>query len=308
MSTATVVAPRPNLSRLIAGYVEFTKPRIVMLVLVTGAPALLIAARGLPGARVALAGLIGTALAAMSAACFNHYYDRDIDALMRRTASRPLPSGLIPPSHAVILGFTLGIAALAILAAFTNLLAAGLGLASIFYYAVVYTVWLKRRTPQNIVIGGAAGASAPMIAWAAVTGEVSLAAVLLSSIVFLWTPPHFWALSLYRSDDYARAGIPMLPVTHGEAETRRQIVLYSWILVPGTLALWPLGLIGPVYLIPAVLLGVEFLRRAHRLHASGSIPDAVGLFRYSILYLLLLYLALTADAIVRYVVPGSAAG
>ena len=308
MSTATVVAPRPNLSRLMAGYVEFTKPRIVMLVLVTGVPALLIAARGMPGAGVAIAGLTGTALAAMSAACFNHYYDRDIDGLMRRTASRPLPSGLIPASHAMILGIALGIAALAILARFTNLLAAALGLASIFYYAVVYTVWLKRRTPQNIVIGGAAGASAPMIAWAAVTGEVSLAAVLLSSIVFLWTPPHFWALALYRSDDYARAGIPMLPVTHGEAETRRQIVLYSWILVPATLALWPLGLVGPVYLIPAVLLGAEFLRRVHRLHGSGSIPDAVGTFRYSIVYLLLLYLALTADAILRYVVRGAAAG
>ena len=308
MSTASVVAPRPNLSRLIAGYVEFTKPRIVMLVLVTGAPALLIAARGIPSLRIALGGLAGTALAAMSAACFNHYYDRDIDGLMRRTASRPLPSGLIPPSHALMLGFALGIAALVILAVYTNLLAALLGLVSIFYYAVVYTVWLKRRTPQNIVIGGAAGASAPVIAWAAVTGEVSLAAVLLSSIVFLWTPPHFWALSLYRSDDYARAGIPMLPVTHGEAETRRQIVLYSWILVPATLALWPLGLVGPVYLIPAVLLGAQFLRLVHRLRGSGSIPDAVGVFRYSIAYLLLLYLALTADAIVRYVVPGSAAG
>lgn len=308
MSMATVVAPRPNLARLLAGYVEFTKPRIVMLVLVTGAPAVLIAARGMPGARVALGGLGGTALAAMSAACFNHYYDRDIDGLMRRTASRPLPSGLIPPSHALVLGFALGLAALAILARFTNPVAALLGLASIFYYAVVYTVWLKRRTPQNIVIGGAAGASAPMIAWAAVTGEVSLAAVLLSSIVFLWTPPHFWALALYRSDDYARAGIPMLPVTHGEAETRRQIVLYSWILVPATFALWPLGLVGPVYLIPAALLGAHFLRLVHRLRASGSIPDAVGVFRYSIGYLFLLYLALTADAIVRYVLPGPAAG
>jgi protoheme IX farnesyltransferase len=147
-----------------------------------------------------------------------------------------------------------------------------------------------------------------MIAWAAVTGEVGLAAILLSSIVFLWTPPHFWALSLYRSDDYARAGIPMLPVTHGEAETRRQIVFYSWILVPATLALWPLGLVGPVYLIPAVLLGVQFLRLVHKLRTSGSIPDAVGVFRYSIGYLLLLYLALTADAILRYVIPGTAAG
>ena len=308
MSTVTVVAPRPNPSRLIAGYVEFTKPRIVMLVMVTGVPALLIAARGMPATRVALAGMIGTALAAMSASCFNHYYDRDIDGLMRRTAGRPLPSGMIPPSHALILGFGLGIAALGILGWFTNLLAAALGLASIVYYAVVYTVWLKRRTPQNIVIGGAAGASAPMIAWAAVTGEVSFAAVLLSSIVFLWTPPHFWALALYRSEDYARAGIPMLPVTHGEVETRRQIVLYSWILVPVTLSLWPLGLVGPVYLIPAVLLGAEFLRRVHRLRGSGSIPDAVGVFRYSIAYLLLLYFALTADAIVRYVVPGIAAG
>jgi protoheme IX farnesyltransferase len=170
---------------------------------------------------------------------------------------------------------------------------------SIVYYAVIYTIWLKRRTPQNIVIGGGAGASAPLIAWAAVAGEVGLPAVLLASIIFLWTPPHFWALSLYRRDDYARAGIPMLPVTHGEAETRRQILAYSLVLVPVTLALWPLGVVGPAYGLPATALGAVFVWLAARLRRSAAVPHAVQLFRFSILYLFLLFVFLTLDALLR---------
>jgi protoheme IX farnesyltransferase len=170
---------------------------------------------------------------------------------------------------------------------------------SIAYYAVFYTVWLKRRTPQNIVIGGGAGASAPLIAWAAVTGEISLVAVLLAAIVFFWTPPHFWALSLYRRDDYERAGIPMLPVTHGEVETRRQIVAYTALLIPVTLSLWLLGACGLVYAVPTALLGVTFFALAERLRRRPSVPRAVALFRFSIAYLFAVFLFLTVDALTR---------
>jgi protoheme IX farnesyltransferase len=187
-----------------------------------------------------------------------------------------------------------------------RLLAVPIAVASIFYYAVVYTVWLKRRTPQNIVIGGAAGASAPLIAWAAVTGAVSVPAVLLAGIVFLWTPPHFWALALVRREDYARAGIPMLPVTHGEAETRRQIVLYTLVLVPVTLGLVPLGVAGWIYGIPAALLGAGFILGALRLARAPGPARAMRLFGFSILYLFALYTLLTVDAVVRHVAGGGA--
>jgi len=226
---------------------------------------------------------------------------------MRRTASRPLPSGVLPPSSALGLGFVLaGLAWMTLLLA-GNLLAAVIGMASIFYYAILYTVWLKRRTPQNIVIGGGAGASAPLIAWAAVTGHLDVAAWLLASIVFLWTPPHFWALALYRRDDYANAGLPMLPITHGEVETRRQIVLYTLVLVPATLALGPIGAAGLVYMAPALVLGAAFVFYAVRLMRTGSVAHAVHLFRFSILYLFLLYVLLTVDAVVRFAPrPGGA--
>jgi protoheme IX farnesyltransferase len=296
-----MVVARPSVGRLALAYLDLTKPRIVFLVILTGVPALLLAARGMPSPSVFWGTLLGTALAAGSAASFNHYFDRDIDGLMRRTASRPLPSGVLPPAHAVGLGVLLAALSWVTLTATSNVLAAAIGLISIFYYAIVYTVWLKRRTPQNIVIGGGAGASAPLIAWAAVTGGLDPAAVLMASIVFFWTPPHFWALALYRSDDYARAGIPMLPVTHGEAETRRQIVLYTLVLVPVTLALVLLGVAGPVYGVPAALLGAAFIFYALRLRRSGSVPHAVHLFRFSILYLFVLFMLLTADAVIAHV-------
>jgi protoheme IX farnesyltransferase len=279
-------------------YLELTKPRIAMLVMVTGVPALLMAGPGFPAPGLFWGTLLGTVLAAAAAASFNHYVDRDIDALMTRTRTRPLPAGVLPPAHALWLGFLLTALAWLVLMAFANLLAAVLAMASIVYYAVVYSMWLKRRTPQNIVIGGAAGASAPLIAWAAVTGSIELPAVLLATIVFFWTPPHFWALSLYRRDDYLRANLPMLPVTHGEEETRRQIALYSLALVPVTLALAPLGLAGPLYWVPALAMGAAFVYFGIALQRSAAIPHAVRLFRFSILYLFLLFMLMTADATV----------
>jgi protoheme IX farnesyltransferase len=298
------IALAPSGARRAAlAYLELTKPRITLLVGITAVPALLLAAGGMPPARVLWAALAGTLMASGSAACFNMYFDRDIDARMERTRRRPLPSGRLSPANALAIGFALAALSWATLVVFTNLLAATIGLASIFYYAVIYTVWLKRRTPQNIVIGGAAGASAPLIAWAAVTGQVSVAAVLLAGIVFLWTPPHFWALALVRREDYARAGIPMLPVTHGEAETRRQILLYTLVLVPVTLALVPLGVAGWIYGVPAALLGAAFVLGAWRLARTPSPARAMGLFGFSILYLFALYVALTIDAIARHAAP-----
>jgi len=298
------VALAPSGARRAAlAYLELTKPRITLLVGITAIPALLLAAGGMPAPRVLWAALAGTLLASGSAACFNMYFDRDIDARMERTRRRPLPSGRLSPANALAFGFALAALSWATLLVFTNLLAAAIALASIFYYAVIYTVWLKRRTPQNIVIGGAAGASAPLIAWAAVTGQVSVAAVLLAAIVFLWTPPHFWALALVRREDYARAGVPMLPVTHGEPETRRQILLYTLVLVAVTLALVPLGVAGWIYGGAAALLGAGFVRGAWRLQREPTPARAMRLFGFSILYLFALYVMLTIDAIARHVPP-----
>jgi len=290
---------RPTTRKLLLGYLELTKPRITLLVILTGVPALLMASSGTPDPARFWGTLIGIALASGSAASFNHYVDRDIDLLMRRTARRPLPSGLLPPAHALALGWGLAALASAVLLVWGNALAALIGALSIVYYAVFYSVWLKRRTPQNIVIGGGAGASAPLIAWAAMTGTLTPAAILMASIVFLWTPPHFWSLALYRREDYAHAGIPMLPVTHGEPETRRQILLYTLTLVPVTLALAPVAGAGPAYWIPAALLGLAFIAGAARLWRSAAVAHAVALFRFSILYLFALFAALTVDSLIR---------
>ena len=295
----TVVLAPVSLRRRALAYLDLTKPRIALLVMVTALPALLMAPGGFPAPVLFWGTLAGTVMAAGSAASFNHYVDRDIDALMRRTRTRPLPSGVLPPHHALALGFLLAALSWATLVACANRLAALLAMASTVYYVVVYSIWLKRRTPQNIVIGGGAGASAPLIAWAAVSGRLEVPAVLLAAIVFFWTPPHFWALSLYRRDDYLRANLPMLPVTHGEDETRRQILLYSLVLVPVTLALAPLGLAGPLYWGPAAAMGGLFIHFALRLRRTASIPHAVRLFHFSILYLFLLFVLLTADAAVR---------
>jgi protoheme IX farnesyltransferase len=278
-------------------WVELTKPRIISLVLFTGLPALLLAAGGWPAPTLLWGALAGITLSAASAASFNHYFDRDIDALMVRTRTRPLPSGALPPMAAVWLGFVLAALATVVLVTTANVLSAVIALVSIFYYAIVYTVWLKRRTPLNIVIGGGAGASAPLIAWAAVTGKVELPSILLASIIFLWTPPHFWALSLYRRDDYARAGIPMLPVTDGEEETRRQILLYTLVLVGSTIVVAPLSGLGVVYMVSAAILGALFAIGAVRLYRNPGVPAAQGLFRFSILYLFALFFMMCVDAL-----------
>jgi len=295
----TVALASVGARRRALAYLELTKPRISLLVMVTAIPALLLASRGFPDPALWFGTLAGTVMAAASAASFNHYVDRDIDALMRRTAMRPLPSGVLPPQHALVLGFALAALAWVTLVAVANVLAAAIAMASIVYYAVIYSVWLKRRTPQNIVIGGGAGAAAPLIAWAAVTGRIETPAILLAAIVFLWTPPHFWALSLYRRDDYLRARLPMLPVTHGEDETRRQILLYSLVLVPVTLAVAPVGGAGPAYWLPAAALGGVFLHHAARLWRTANVSHAVRLFRFSILYLFLLFALMAADAALR---------
>ena len=300
----SVAIPSVGAGQRLRAYVELTKPRISLLVVMTGVPALLLAARGFPGVRVFFGTLLGTVLASASAASFNMYFDRDLDARMRRTAARPLPAGMLQPASALGLGFVLAALAWLTLDWGGNLLAALIGMASIFYYAIVYTVWLKRRTPQNIVIGGAAGASAPLIAWAAVTGTIATPAVLLFAIIFLWTPPHFWALSLYRRDDYERAGLPMLPVTHGEAETRRQIMIYTLVLVAATLAVAPLAGLGPLYWAPAAVLDAAFLWGAWSLYRDHSTARAVWLFRFSIIYLFVLFVCLSADSLARFGLGG----
>ncbi len=297
-----VAVRQPGTVRVALAWLELTKPRIAALIVMTGVPALLMAAHGVPPARVFGSAVLGTALAAASGGAFNNYVDRDIDRLMRRTERRPLPAGVVGPAHALGLGFALAGLSWVVLAAWANLLAAAIAMASILYYAIVYSVWLKRRTPQNIVIGGAAGAAAPLIAWAAVTGRVELPAVVLSAIVFFWTPPHFWSLALNRRDDYLRARVPMLPVTHGEEETRRQIAVYTLALVPVTLLTVPLGVSGPLYGVAALVLGGLFVRSALRLMRSRSPSHASGLFGFSILYLFAIFALLTADAVVR--MPG----
>jgi protoheme IX farnesyltransferase len=284
-------------TRVLRAWLDLTKPRIVLLVLFTGLPALLLAGGAPAEPRVLVGAALGIALSAASAAAFNHYYDRDIDGLMVRTRLRPLPAGLLPPAAAAALGLGLAGGAWVVLTVFCHPLAAVLALASIFYYAVVYTVWLKRRTPLNIVIGGGAGATAPLIAWAAVTGRVELPAVLMAAVVFFWTPPHFWALSLYRRDDYERAGLPMLPVTHGEAVTRAQILLHTLVLVAVTLAVGPLAGLGPLYFGTAAMLGAWMALEAAQLYRAPSTRRAISLFRCSIVYLFLLFLVMTLDAL-----------
>jgi protoheme IX farnesyltransferase len=300
----SLAVARPAALRIAMAYLELTKPRIVALILMTGLPALLMAAQGIPAARAFWAAMLGTAFAAGSGSSFNNFVDRDIDRLMRRTARRPLPAGVLHPAHALGLGFALAALAWIVLAVWANLLAAGIALASIVYYAVVYSVWLKRRTPQNIVIGGGAGASAPLIAWAAVTGHVELPAVVLAAIIFFWTPPHFWALALNRREDYLRAGVPMLPVTHGEDETRRQIALYAVALVPVTLLPVLLGTVGALYGIPALAMGVGFVFQALRLLRTRSAAHASRLFGFSILYLFLIFVLMIVDLVVRALVRG----
>lgn len=278
-------------------YFELLKPRVVSLVVFTGFCGLMVAPGSIHPILAAVA-ILCIAVGAGAAGAFNMWYEADTDALMRRTASRPIPSGKIEKPEALAFAVTLGLASVVLMGLATNWVAAGLLLASIFYYTHIYTVWLKRRTPQNIVIGGGAGAFPPVIGWAAVTGDVSLLPVLLFVIIFLWTPPHFWSLSLFVKGDYERAGIPMLPVVAGEAATRLQIWLYTWVLAACSIAPWPLGLVGAVYGVTASVLGLLFLAGAYRVWRGEDMKGPKQLFAYSVLYLFVLFGALVADGVV----------
>ena len=287
----------------IRAYIALTKPRIIELLLVTTVPAMFLAARGWPRLDLVWWTLVGGSLAAGSANAINCYLDRDIDLLMARTRRRPLPANQVEPERAVVFGIVLGIVSFAVLVWFVNLISAFLALLAIAFYVVVYTMVLKRTTPQNIVIGGAAGALPPVIGWAAVTGNVGLPALVLFALVFYWTPPHFWALSLRIRKDYAAAGVPMLPVVRGVPETTRQIGLYSLLLVAISLVLWSVARMGAIYLTTAVVLGAIFLWQAYRLWRVGTSPEAstagaITLYKYSISYLTLLFLAVAVDALI----------
>jgi heme o synthase len=290
---------RPSLRDTVTAYYRLTKPRIVLLLLITTVPAMLLAAEGLPSLWLILATLAGGALAAGSANAINMYLDRDIDAIMRRTRQRPLPAHAIAPEHALRFGFVLGAIAFYFLALAVNVLAAVLALSAIAFYVFVYTMWLKRTTAQNIVIGGAAGAVPALVGWAAVTGGLAWPAIVLFAIVFVWTPPHFWALAMRFSGDYAAAGVPMLPVVRGEDETRRQILLYSLVLFATTLVLVPVGHMGPIYTGAAVLLGGSFVYRSLLVWRSADAERTRRLFSFSILYLAGLFGAVGADALVH---------
>ena len=292
----------------VRAYVALTKPRIIELLLVTTVPAMVLATREVPGIQLGHWGwltlwtLVGGTLAAGSANAINCYLDRDIDELMVRTRRRPLPAHQVDPERAVVFGLALGLVSFGVLAWFVNLLSAFLALLAIAFYVVVYTILMKRTTPQNIVIGGAAGALPPVIGWAAVTGNVGVPALLLFAIVFYWTPPHFWALSLRIRKDYAAAGVPMLPVVRGIPETTRQIGLYTILMVAISLVLWAVARMGWVYLAAAVVLGAIFLRQAYALWRQGeseeaSTAGAIRLYKYSISYLTLLFAAVAVDAL-----------
>jgi protoheme IX farnesyltransferase len=281
-------------------YVKLTKPRIIELLLITTVPSMILAERGMPSTWLIAATLIGGTLSAAGANAVNQYLDRDIDEIMTRTRRRPLPANAIRPGNAVTFGVLLGLGGFAWLWATVNLLAAAVASAAFLFYVFVYTMWLKRSSPQNIVIGGAAGAAPALVGWAAVTGRVGLPAVVLFAMVFTWTPPHFWALALRYQRDYAAAGVPMLPVVAGPATAMRYIVVYSVAVVAVSLVLWPVAHTGLVYPVCALVLGTMFVARALRLRRSGTTAAAMSLFRYSIVYLGLLFVSVGLDTLLRF--------
>jgi protoheme IX farnesyltransferase len=284
-----------RVARVVKDYYGLTKPGVMSLLLFTTFTSMMMAAGGMPSWRLALLTLLGGALASASSAAINMYFDRDIDAQMKRTKTRPIPSGRVAPNDALAFGVVLGVIAFAQLALTVNLLAAALSTAGILYYVFVYTIWLKRTTPQNIVIGGAAGSIPPLVGWAAVTNHIGLTAILLFLIIFVWTPPHFWALALLKKDEYKRVGIPMMPAVYGDDYTKRQIVLYTVVLAAMTLVLVPLHLMGIVYLASAIVLDAVFFAFAIWVVRTGS-PRSEGLmYRFSMLYLALLFVAMAID-------------
>ena len=297
-ATKPVVLPHPAESsgarRLISDYVELTKPKVQSLLLLTTVCTMEIA--GDPSVALIAVTLLGGYLSAGGAGAVNHYFDRDIDALMPRTANRPVPSGRVSPRAALVFGIVLATLSFVLLSTAVNVLAASLALTGFLGYVFVYTVWLKRRTPQNIVIGGAAGAMPPLVGWAAVTGGLTGMPIYLFAIVFLWTPPHFWALSLLMKDEYARVGVPMLPVVRGEDETRRQILLYTVLVWAVTQLPFCAGGLGTLYMVASIVLGAMFIGGAVVLHRRADRRSALRLYLFSLAYLALLFGAMVLDA------------
>jgi protoheme IX farnesyltransferase len=291
---ASRVGPAPRTRQLLADYAELTKPKVQSLLLLTTIATMYVA--GDPSPLLVFYTCLGGYLSAGGAGAVNHWFDRDIDAQMARTANRPVPSGRVAPRAALAFGCTLACLSLIELSIAVNPLAAALSFSGFLGYVFVYTVWLKRRTPQNIVIGGAAGAVPPLVGWAAVTGSVSGTAVILFFIVFFWTPPHFWALSLLMKGEYEKVNVPMLPVVRGEAETRRQILLYSVLLYAVTQLPFCAGGMGTIYLVASLTLGLGFIGGAVRLYRRADRKSALQLYLFSLAYLALLFCSMVADA------------
>ncbi len=290
---ATAGAPATSVAG-VGDFIQLMKPRVMSLVVFTGLVGLLVAPGDLHPVLAGVA-LLCIAVGAGASGAINMWYDRDIDAVMRRTKSRPIVTGRVQAEEALAFGVALALGSVMVMGLAVNYAAAALLALTIGFYVFVYTIWLKRRTPQNIVIGGAAGAFPPMIGWAAVTGDIALFPVLLFAIIFFWTPPHFWALALYRSGDYERAGVPMMPNVAGARDTQCQILLYTLVLVPVTLAPWFLGFLGPVYGAVALVLDAMFILGAVRLMRDGNDRTAMRLFGFSILYLFLLFAMVLVD-------------
>jgi len=292
-----VASPR-TVTRRVAAYFRLTKPRVIELLLVTAVPPMLLAERGFPSAALLGGVVFGGALAAGGANTINCWIERDRDQLMRRTEGRPLPRGEVVPARALVFGVALNVIAFVLLATVANLLAAVLTIGATVFYVFVYTIWLKPRTVQNIVIGGAAGAVPALVGWAAVTGEIGAPAVVLFAVVFCWTPAHFWALALKYRDDYAAAGIPMLPVVRGASATTRQIAVYSVVTVAVSLLLGAVTDVGVVYVGVAIVAGACFIGASLRLVADATPQRAIAFFGYSNVYLSLLFAAVAVDALV----------
>ena len=286
--------PLAGARQVVGDYVELTKPKVQSLLLLTTITTMYVA--GDPSLSLVALTCLGGSLSAGGAGAVNHWFDRDIDAQMARTANRPVPAGRIAPAAALWFGIVLAALSFVELSLTVNVLSATLALAGFLGYVFVYTVWLKRRSPQNIVIGGAAGAVPPLVGWTAVTGSLDPTALYLFAIVFYWTPPHFWALSLLMKDEYARVGVPMMPVVHGETETRRQIVLYTGLLFVLTLLPVVFGFFDAIYAAAAVALGTAFMVLAVRLQRSADRRSALRTYLFSLLYLALLFCAMVADA------------
>jgi protoheme IX farnesyltransferase len=285
-----------RISEITIDYVALLKPRVMSLVVFTGFAGLFVAPGNLPPVLAALA-VICIAISAGAAGAINMWYERDIDALMERTKNRPIPAGKISPNKALIFGVLLNILPVLVMGFLLNWVAAALLAFAAGFYIFIYTIWLKRRTPHNIVIGGAAGAIPPMIGWAAVTGSITLDSIVLFLIIFMWTPPHFWALALYREGDYAKAGVPMLPVVSGAAETRRQILIYTVLLIPLTFAPLILGTAGLIYGLSAGVLGAYFFWLAIQIIRNQNDKSARRLFGFSIIYLFALFAALIIEQV-----------